>query len=287
MPERKEVTAAQMLLEARTSGRRKREIPTIAKLLCIREEYLTALEKGDYKSIPEPVYALGFARNYAIELGLNPDEIVNKIKKEMGIEDKFESESDEEAEEEMMEDSDDSVKKMKAIGRKALEKTTTYAYKHWRWIVSIIIGLVILIAGLSFVLSLGRQSDEYKSEEAAEAVVKEPEYNIKVREKFGTENATTANVIIQASQESWVKIEDARGNTVFSRVLVAGDVYYVPSGDIYKGTFGNAGGVDIWVNGKLAPKLGAVNARKSGVLMNPNGLMPAAEPQQPAAPTED
>jgi cytoskeletal protein RodZ len=80
-----ELTAGEMLRNARTTGRRKREIPTIAKQLCIREEFLEALESGNYNVIPEMVYILGFARNYAMELGLNPDEIVEKIKKEMGI----------------------------------------------------------------------------------------------------------------------------------------------------------------------------------------------------------
>ena len=75
-----EMTAGEMLRNARTTGRRKREIPTIAKQLCIREEFLEALENGDYNAIPETVYVLGFARNYAMELGLDPDEIVAKIK---------------------------------------------------------------------------------------------------------------------------------------------------------------------------------------------------------------
>ena len=74
------LTAGDMLRNARTTGRRKREIQTISKQLCIREEFLEALEAGDYNQIPEPVYILGFARNYAIELGLDPDEIVTKIK---------------------------------------------------------------------------------------------------------------------------------------------------------------------------------------------------------------
>ena len=80
-----EMTAAEMLRNARTTGRRKREIPTIAKQLCIREEFLEALESGNYHQIPELVYVLGFARNYAMELGLDPEEIVTKIKREMGL----------------------------------------------------------------------------------------------------------------------------------------------------------------------------------------------------------
>ena len=50
-----EMTAGEMLRNARTTGRRKREIPTIAKQLCIREEFLEALENGDYNAIPETV----------------------------------------------------------------------------------------------------------------------------------------------------------------------------------------------------------------------------------------
>ena len=80
-----EMTAGEMLRVARTTGRRKREIQTIAKQLCIREEFLQALEDGDYTALPETVYILGFARNYAMELGLDPDLIVAKIKRELGI----------------------------------------------------------------------------------------------------------------------------------------------------------------------------------------------------------
>ena len=84
--ETQELTVGEMLRNARTMGRRKREISTIAKQLCISEEFLEALENGEYKKIPEIVYVLGFARNYAMELGLDPDMIVNKVKSELGIE---------------------------------------------------------------------------------------------------------------------------------------------------------------------------------------------------------
>ena len=60
---------------------------------------------------------------------------------------------------------------------------------------------------------------------------------------------------------------------MFSRVLVPGDVYYVPLGDKYKATFGNAGGIDVWVNGKLIPDVGADHVRKSGISMSPDSLL--------------
>ena len=79
------MTAGEMLKNARTTGRRKREISTISKILCIREEFLTALEEGNYRIIPEDVYILGFARSYAVELGLNPDDVILQLKKELGL----------------------------------------------------------------------------------------------------------------------------------------------------------------------------------------------------------
>lgn len=42
----------------------------------IRQKYLAALEEDDLASLPSPVYARGFLRNYAVYLGLNVDEVL-------------------------------------------------------------------------------------------------------------------------------------------------------------------------------------------------------------------
>jgi cytoskeletal protein RodZ len=39
----------------------------------IRARYLVALEQGDYRDLPSPVYTRGFVQNYARYLGLDPD----------------------------------------------------------------------------------------------------------------------------------------------------------------------------------------------------------------------
>lgn len=93
-----------------------------------------------------------------------------------------------------------------------------------------------------------------------------------MREKFNEKASKESRVVLQAEKESWVKIENARGDTVFSRVLVPGDVYYMPLGDKFKGTFGNAGAIDVWVDGQLIKKLGPANTRKTGVSMSPDAL---------------
>ena len=264
-----EATVGEILRNARTTGRRKREIQTISKQLCIREEFLQALEDGNYKVIPETVYILGFARNYAMELGLNPDEIVMKLKREMGL-------VDVDDEDDNRDDADSDVT-VDVPGEKWYRRVWRFVRRNWIWFVAGCV-LVLAIVGTLVALNLNHESDSSNVQSvetvAPAASVMEPEYNVDVRERFGTENAENADVILQATQESWVKVEDARGNTAFSRVLVPGDVYYVPSGDEYTAIFGNAGGVDVWVNGKLAPKQGADHVRVSGISLSPEKLMP-------------
>jgi cytoskeletal protein RodZ len=50
----------------------------------IRARYLTALERGDYRELPGAVYVKGFLRNYALYLGLDPDEIIDQWRAERG-----------------------------------------------------------------------------------------------------------------------------------------------------------------------------------------------------------
>ena len=285
------MTAGDMLKNARTTGRRKREIQTIAKQLCIREEFLEALESGNYSIIPEQVYILGFARNYALELGLDPDEIVKKIKEEMGVSSDCAKTDEDETACAMPSIKEESWVKVWFV------KVYQFIYQHWLWFLggAVLIGAIIAIV---FVLmSKDKQSVAVlnntfapvaaeSTDGANNAVVAEgaevasvavddgtPKFNAEVREVFGTDNKDESAVVLQAIQESWVKVEDGRGNTVFSRVLVPGDIYYVPAGDKYKATFGNAGGIDIWVNGKKAPDAGADHTRKSGISLAPKSLL--------------
>ncbi len=270
-----EMTVGEILRNARTTGRRKREIQTISKQLCIREEFLQALEDGKYELIPETVYILGFARNYAMELGLDPDEIVMKLKREMGL--TVDDEDDNNSEEKPQ--SEEIVKEN--WYKSLLLKIKKFVRHNWLWL-SIGAGVVVIAAIVLVVLLLPKSDVENVNGDGnftmqVETAV-EPEYKVAVRERFGTENTETASVILQATQESWVKVEDSRGNTVFSRVLVPGDIYYVPEGNGYTAVFGNAGGVDVWVNGVLAPKQGADHVRVANISMSPDRLLPSAEP---------
>ena len=267
-----EMTAGEMLRNARTTGRRKREIPTIAKQLCIREEFLQALEDGNYTFIPELVYILGFARNYAMELGLNPDEIVAKIKEELGVVSDVAADDD---------DKKSLPKTQKNKNNTAstgmIQRILTYVKKRWMWFAGGIVILLVIIAAILFAVSGDTaESDVPETEAVVVATVNEPSFKVSVRERWGKENSKKSQVILQALRDSWIKIEDARGRTEFSRVLVKGDIYYVPADGKFRATFGDAGAIDIWVNGKLAAKAGPDHERKSDISLAVDKLVPAA-----------
>ena len=272
-----EMTAGEMLRNARTTGRRKREIATISRILYIREDFLTALEEGNYRVIPEDVYILGFARSYAVELGLDPEVVIKKLKQELGIapiEEK--TETPEPVKKEVVKPNrpTETVKKDRL---RFVKVAVQYIKKHWIWFVSGFVAVLGIIA-LVLVLTSGGADKAQESvaqpeqQEVVEQKVTGPDFRYPVREKFNEKASKESRVVLQAEKESWVKIENARGDTVFSRVLVPGDVYYMPLGDKFKGTFGNAGAIDVWVDGQLIKKLGPANTRKTGVSMSPDAL---------------
>ena len=267
----RELTAGEILRNERTMGRRKRELSTIAKQLCISEEFLEALETGNYKKIPEIVYILGFARNYAMELGLNPDEIVAKIKKELGIEQETETPITTEELEER-----NHAAEYKAKVREVFMGIMRFIGKHWIW-AAVITGVIVIAIVLMVLFSPVSDDEAFSNSdqviEQQQDVMQEPVYNFPVREHFGKENLGKSSVIIQAIEDSYIGVEDYKGRVIFGRSLVAGDVYYVPAGSGYKARFGNAGGVDVWVNGELAPKVGPNKTSKKDVSLDPDALM--------------
>ncbi|HEX8025381.1 MAG TPA: RodZ domain-containing protein [Candidatus Limnocylindrales bacterium] len=50
----------------------------------IRARYLSALERGDYRDLPGAVYTKGFLRNYALYLGLDPEDVLRQWRRERG-----------------------------------------------------------------------------------------------------------------------------------------------------------------------------------------------------------
>jgi len=74
-------TVGQSLRQARQASGR--TLGQVSAALRIRQDYLRAIEAGDYTELPAPAYAIGFIRSYAAHLGLDGDGLVRRFKREM------------------------------------------------------------------------------------------------------------------------------------------------------------------------------------------------------------
>ena len=88
---------------------------------------------------------------------------------------------------------------------------------------------------------------------------------------FGAQNSD-ARVIIKARGESWVQIRDASNTPLLTRVLRPGDSYRVPNQAGLVMMTGNAGVLDVFVDGSAAPSLGAVGAVRRNIALDAERL---------------
>ena len=80
-------------------------------------------------------------------------------------------------------------------------------------------------------------------------------------------------IVLEARIDSWIKIVDGTGKVVFSQILRAGDHYALPDQPGLVLDTGNAGGLDVIVNGSKAPALGEVGAVRHRIVMDPARLL--------------
>ena len=81
-----------------------------------------------------------------------------------------------------------------------------------------------------------------------------------------------ARVVIRATADSWVQIRDTDQSTLFVRVLKAGESYRVPDHPGLSLRTGNAGGLEITVDGQPAPSIGP-NGAVRNVPLEPQSLI--------------
>lgn len=88
---------------------------------------------------------------------------------------------------------------------------------------------------------------------------------------YGEENAD-ARIVLKATQDAWVQVRDRQGTLLLTRVLRVGDTYRVPNQDDLTLLTGNAGGLEITVDGQALAPLGPVGAVRRNIPLTPEGL---------------
>ncbi len=85
-------------------------------------------------------------------------------------------------------------------------------------------------------------------------------------------DAKAGKIVVRARLESWIQITNEKKEVVFSRVLRAGETYTVPEEKGLMLTTGNAGGVEILLDGKKLKSLGTVGLVKRDIPLDPKKL---------------
>ena len=81
-----------------------------------------------------------------------------------------------------------------------------------------------------------------------------------------------SRIVIRATEMSWVQITDDLGNLVMTRVLDPGETYRVPNTEGLTLASGNAGGLEILVDGVVQPPLGLRGTVVRNVTLDPDSF---------------
>ncbi|MEE9209728.1 MAG: RodZ domain-containing protein [Kiloniellales bacterium] len=87
------------------------------------------------------------------------------------------------------------------------------------------------------------------------------------------ENNQGSRIIVRAIQDSWVQVRDRNDALLLTRVLRTGDSYFVPDQDGLTLLTGNAGGIEIEVDGVKVPPIGPVGSVRRQIALDPGRLL--------------
>lgn len=82
-----------------------------------------------------------------------------------------------------------------------------------------------------------------------------------------------SRIELRATSDSWVVIRDAQSKVLFARILGAGESYSVPSQPNLSMVTGNAGALDIYVDGLIIKPLGPMGAVRRDVALDPDEML--------------
>jgi cytoskeleton protein RodZ len=275
------------------------DLADIARETRIPLRHLEAIEQDNYDRLPAYPYAVGFVRNYTKFLGLPADQVVRQFKSETTL-------------------LDPSVT---ATAAEPLDESRVPS--RGLVIGSILAGVALLSAIAYFALRTPEPeaAEEAPLTAAADAatpapapvtsdpVLSEtsaPPVGTPITPPAGTIDATATaatvpaatlppatpvtgispvGVVIRANEDSWIKVSDGGPKSLKVGILVAGETYTVPNVPGVTLRTGNAGGVDVFVNGRQLPPLGGKGVLVKDVSLDPTSLLGRPTVQTPGSTT--
>lgn len=238
-------------------------------VLRIRASQLEALEQGDISKLPGRVYAIGFVRSYSEYLGLDGDKMVHLFKEQ-------------------------SVGKQKKPDLSFPVPASESKVPNLAIIGGSLFGVVVLIGFVVFLMFPKADKNEIPAvpDTLTKSQLNEAPALVETQQPPATATTTvdataaegipaeeavlpanTNRIIIEVKESSWVEIKNASGAAILRQVLKPGDIYLVPNEEGLVMATGNAGGLNIKVDGKEIGKFGETGQIKRKVMLNPDTLV--------------
>lgn len=247
-----EVLAQEDVGEALRRTRRfyQKSLDDIEGALHIRASQIDAIERGDMRSLPGKVYAIGFVRTYAEYLNIDGNKVVQLFKAQY---------------------MDNQSKADLSFHVPASETKTS---NLWFAVFFLIFGLCAYVAWHYYhkperdmVSVVGLVPDDLRHHIDEEVlnfskIVEgdiDPEMvdvsDVPV-ENMADDEPQKAGIILNILDDCWVEIKDGSGKVIVSNILENGDQYFVPNSPGLSMSLGNAANVEIFVDGRALKPLG-------------------------------
>ena len=270
------------------------DLADAAIALRIKPGYLAALEAGRPDQLPGPVYAIGFLRAYADYLGLDGGEMLRRFKRESPL---LAAKPD--------------LAFPIPLGERSIPGggmmlvaliLATCAYGGWFYLSTDDGPRPERVAAIPAELSPNPEQFQARSTvqrpveviapsqppaastdapgspgaiEAGSGSARPPAATPAVATPAATGSAPDAprGVVIRATVDSWIEIRDARRAVLFERVLKAGESYSAPDQPGLSMRTGNAGGLEITIDGIPAPSIGRKGMVRRNVVLDGRALL--------------
>jgi cytoskeletal protein RodZ len=223
----------------------------------IPTRHLQSIEDSEWSKLPAPTYSIGFAKSYAVVLGLDRTEIGDALKAEMG------------------------AGALAARPEAQVFEPADPARVMPKWLV--LIALLALVAVAAAFLWNRERGLSAPDEVAAEAEV--PAEAVAAPVQAQPAGAPAGPVVITANEAAWIQVSERGGATLFQGELAAGQSYEVPAtatAPVLR--TGRPQAIRIAVGTADAPAVGAADVTVSNVSLLPADVMrgPSATPAAPS-----
>ena len=227
----------------------------IAAQTRIPRRHLEAIEAAEWDRLPAPTYTIGFARSYAVVVGLDRAEVADQLRSEMG------------------------GQRASMFTAEVFEPADPARTMPKSLVIGAILVVIVLVLAMSW---LSRRSLDQPDEAVANAAATPAAPTAAAPPPAPT--PAQQPVTLAATDAVWLQVYEKGGQTFFSGLLQPGQTFAVPStaaAPLLK--TGKPEALRITVGNTIAPAVGPPATRVADVSLLPADLLKTGQASAPAA----